>query len=40
MALELRDCRFTGPALPEPYVRGELEAELARILHECEASCA
>lgn len=28
MALELRDCRFTGPALPEPYVQAELEAEL------------
>ena len=28
MALELRDCRFTGPALPDPYVQAELEAGL------------
>ena len=30
MALELRDCRFTGPALPEPFVQSELEAELTK----------
>lgn len=26
----LRDCTFTGPALPEPFVRFELEKELTR----------
>ena len=26
----LRDCAFTGPALPEPFVRFELESELAK----------
>lgn len=31
MALDLlRECTFTGPALPEPFVRFELEKELTR----------
>ena len=29
MALDLSDCQFLGPALPEPFVRFELEKELA-----------
>ena len=28
MALDLSDCQFLGPALPEPFVRFELEKEL------------
>lgn len=28
MALELRDCTFHGPALPEPFVKFQLEREL------------
>ncbi|MCA9628364.1 MAG: N-6 DNA methylase, partial [Myxococcales bacterium] len=28
MALDLRDCTFFGPALPEPFVKFQLEAEL------------
>jgi hypothetical protein len=28
MALELRDCTFYGPALPEPFVKFQLEREL------------
>jgi len=28
MTLELRDCVFFGPALPEPFVKFQLEAEL------------
>lgn len=31
MALELGDCIFQGPALPEPFVKFELEKELARL---------
>ena len=30
MALELRDCSFHGPALPEPFVRFQLERELSK----------
>jgi hypothetical protein len=30
MALELKDCRFTGPAFPEPFVQFELEKELSK----------
>ena len=30
MALDLRDCTFFGPALPEPFVKFQLEAELNR----------
>ena len=30
MALELRDCTFFGPALPEPFVKFQLESELAK----------
>lgn len=30
MALNLRDCTFFGPALPEPFVLGQLETELNR----------
>jgi len=30
MALNLRDCTFFGPALPEPFVLAQLETELAR----------
>jgi hypothetical protein len=29
MAFDLSDCQFLGPALPEPFVRFELEKELA-----------
>ena len=28
MALDLRDCSFFGPALPEPFVKFKLEGEL------------
>ena len=31
MALELSDCQFHGPALPEPFVKFELEKELTRL---------
>ncbi len=31
MNLDLHDCRFVGPALPEPYVRFELTAHLAKL---------
>src|SRR5436189_99545 len=32
MALDLTtDCTFTGPALPEPFVKFNLEAELSRL---------
>lgn len=30
MALDLRDCTFFGPALPEPFVKFQLEGELAK----------
>jgi hypothetical protein len=30
MPLDLRDCTFRGPALPEPFVKFQLEAELAK----------
>jgi len=30
MALELRDCSFFGPALPEPFVKFQLEDELKK----------
>jgi len=30
MALELRDCYFFGPALPEPFVKLQLEGELKK----------
>lgn len=30
MALDLRDCTFFGPALPEPFVRFQLEGELLK----------
>ena len=30
MALELRDCTFNGPALPEPFVKFQLERELSK----------
>jgi len=30
MALELRDCSFHGPALPEPFVKFQLERELSK----------
>jgi len=30
MALELRDCSFFGPALPEPFVKFELEKHLSK----------
>lgn len=30
MALELRDCTFHGPALPEPFVKFQLERELSK----------
>lgn len=30
MSLDLRDCTFFGPALPEPYVKFHLEPELLR----------
>ena len=32
MSLDLSMCRFTGPALPEPFVRFELEKELKDLL--------
>ena len=31
MALDLSDCQFQGPALPEPFVKLELEKELLRL---------
>ncbi len=31
MTLDLRDCTFTGPALPEPFVGFELAAQLTRL---------
>src|SRR2546426_5312333 len=31
MSLNLRDCGFNGPALPEPFVLFELEKELVRL---------
>ena len=31
MALDLTDCQFTGPALPEPFVKFELENELTKL---------
>jgi hypothetical protein len=31
MAFDLSDCQFQGPALPEPFVKLELEKELARL---------
>ena len=31
MALDLTDCQFAGPALPEPFVRFELEKELTKL---------
>ncbi len=31
MALDLRDCTFTGSALPEPFVKFELERHLAAL---------
>jgi hypothetical protein len=31
MPLELSDCQFTGPALPEPFVKFELENELTKL---------
>jgi hypothetical protein len=31
MALDLSDCQFQGPALPEPFVKLELEKELVRV---------
>ncbi len=31
MTLDLRDCEFSGPALPEPFVRYELTGQLARL---------
>jgi hypothetical protein len=31
MALDLSDCQFQGPALPEPFVKLELEKELTRL---------
>jgi hypothetical protein len=31
VALDLTDCQFIGPALPEPFVRFELEKELTRL---------
>lgn len=31
MALDLADCQFEGPALPEPFVKFELEKELSRL---------
>jgi len=30
MALDLRDCTFFGPALPEPFVKFQLEGELGK----------
>jgi hypothetical protein len=31
MTLDLRDCAFSGPALPEPFVHFELAAQLAKL---------
>ena len=31
MPLDLSDCQFTGPALPEPFVKFELENELTKL---------
>jgi hypothetical protein len=31
MALDLTDCQFQGPALPEPFVKLDLEKELQRL---------
>ena len=31
MALELRDCTFHGPALPEPFVKFQLEETLKKL---------
>jgi hypothetical protein len=31
MALDLTDCQFQGPALPEPFVKLDLEKELSRL---------
>jgi hypothetical protein len=31
MAFDLSDCQFVGPALPEPFVRFELEKELTKL---------
>ncbi len=31
MSLDLTDCQFHGPALPEPFVKFELEKELTRL---------
>jgi len=31
MAFDLSDCRFSGPALPEPFIRFDLEKELQRL---------
>ena len=31
MTLDLRDCTFSGPALPEPFVQFELAAQLAKL---------
>ena len=31
MALELRDCSFHGPALPEPFVKFQLEEKLKKL---------
>ncbi|HND29762.1 MAG TPA: hypothetical protein PLA94_07170, partial [Myxococcota bacterium] len=31
MPLALRDCTFAGPALPEPFVKFELERQLAKL---------
>jgi hypothetical protein len=31
MTLDLRDCAFAGPALPEPFIRHELTGQLSRL---------
>ena len=31
MPLDLTDCQFQGPALPEPFVKFELEKELSKL---------
>jgi hypothetical protein len=31
VALDLTDCQFTGPALPEPFVKFELDNELTKL---------
>ena len=31
MPFDLSDCQFVGPALPEPFVRFELEKELTKL---------